>query len=121
MKKLIIALLAILTLPATAMAQQLSVEEALAVRDRASTGDFTARAEWNAVTYYLQGVIEGLGAYQQSLITADMPALFCPPPNKNYSLNEIFRFLSKSPEQEKSRPATLVIVEAYAAAYPCQR
>lgn len=121
MNKLVVLLLVTFTLPATAAAQQLSVEDTLALRDRAGTGDFTVRAEWNALTYYLQGAIEGIGAYQQTLIAEGHPALFCPPPNKTYSVDELFRFLNKSSEADRSRPASLIIVEAYAAAYPCDR
>lgn len=119
MKQLAIAAIAFLSLQTVAYAQQLTVDDALAIRDQAGASDFAGRAEWSALTYYLQGVIEGVAAYQQTLAERGKPTLFCPPPNKRYSIDEFFRYLTKSADEDKSRPATLVIVEAYADAHPC--
>jgi len=114
-----IAAFAFLSPQTVAQAQQLTVEDALAIRDRAGMSEFASRAEWSALTYYLQGVIEGVAAYQQTLIEQGRPALFCPPADKRYSIDEFFRYLTNSTDEDSSRPATLVIVEAYADAYPC--
>ncbi len=119
MKHLAIAAIAFLSLQTAAQAQQLTVEDTLAIRDQAGTSEFAGRTDWNALTYYLQGVIEGVAAYQQTLAEQGKPTLFCPPPNKRYSIDEFFRFLTRSTDEDKSRPATMVIVDAYADAYPC--
>ncbi len=122
MKRLTIAAFAataFLALQTAAQAQELTVEDTLAIRDRAGTSEFVGRADWNALTYYLQGIIEGVLVYQQTLIEQDKPALFCPPRNKSYSIDELIRYLTKVAAKDQPRPATLVIVEAYADAYPC--
>ena len=104
----------------SAHAQQLNVQEVLETKQRAVAGGFAARAEWMALGYYLQGVIEGTAGYQKALIAANEAALFCPPSGKSYSVDEIFRFLERSKEADRSRPASRVIIEAYADAFPCR-
>ena len=102
-----------------AQAQPLSVDETLALRDRMASGAFAARAEWNALTYYLQGVVEGAVGYNETLATQSKAAAFCPPTNKDYSIDEMLRFLAETKRDERSQPASLVILEAYAQQYPC--
>ncbi|MEO0399907.1 MAG: Rap1a/Tai family immunity protein [Pseudomonadota bacterium] len=101
-------------------AQQLTARDVLAIKERTASGGFSARSEWTALGYYLQGVIEGAAGYQQALTAAGKPALFCPPKGKNYSVDEIFRFLDRASDEDKSRPASAVIIEAYAGAFPCR-
>ena len=121
MRKLAIAAIAFMSLASTAQAQQLTVEETLSIQNRASTGDFAARAEWNALTYYLQGLIEGAAGYQQTLMKQGKKPLFCPPSGKSHSIEHVIRYLTNSAKKDKLRPASLVIIESYASAYPCGR
>jgi len=119
MTKKLIATVAFFALASTAQAQQITVQEPLDVQNRLKTGTLTARAEWNALTFYLQGVVEGVGAYQRTLIAQGKPPVFCPKPGKKYSIEELFRHLSQSSQEDKDRPATVVILEGYANAHPC--
>ncbi|MEM9286164.1 MAG: Rap1a/Tai family immunity protein [Pseudomonadota bacterium] len=106
-------------LASVAYGQQLTVADALAMRDRTSAGAFATRAEWNALTYYLQGVIEGAVGSGETLASQNKERAFCPPPGKGYSVDEVFRYFEKTNVADRARPAALVIVEAYADAYPC--
>ena len=102
-------------------AAPLSVSDALAMKDKVQSGSFEGRAEWHALTFYLQGVIEGAAAYQQSLLAEEKAPLFCPPQNKNYSIEEIFLLLGKAKIEDNARPAAHFVLEAYANKYPCPR
>lgn len=117
-------LLAVLAFGLTALsparAEPLSVAEVLAIRDNAQSGAFSARAEWQALSFYLQGVVEGAVGYQQALVEQGKRPLFCPPKGGSHSLQEIFSLLSAGPAADKRRPAHLVILEAYARKYPCK-
>ncbi len=119
MRPFAIALIACSSMLAAAHAGQLTVAQTLAIKDRAAAGAFEGRAEWNALSFYLQGVIEGAASYQQTLAEQGKSPLFCPPRNKSYSIEEIIVFMNKSTETNKKRAATLVIMEAYARQYPC--
>lgn len=101
-------------------AKQVSVDEVKNIQNHAQSGAFTGRAEWNALTYYLQGLIEGAAGYQEALSKAGKPPLFCPPKGKGYSAEELVQILDRSSPAEKNRPASLVILEAYTRKYPCK-
>lgn len=109
-----------LSLFSPTLAQQLSVADALAIKERAATGTFSARAEWHALSFYLQGVVEGAAGYQQTLAEQGKRPLFCPPKNKNYSMQDLFALLGKSVSADRNRAASLVILESYARQYPCK-
>ncbi len=102
-----------------AQAQQLTVQEVLDIKNRATTGAFGGRAEWNALAFYFQGVIEGAVGYQLTLTEQGKSPLFCPPRGKGYTVEEMIRFLNKSTTDDRSRPASLVIMESYGREYPC--
>ncbi len=101
-------------------AKPLTVSGVQEIHERVQTPAFAGRAEWNALTYYLQGVIEGAAAYQQGLAASGKPALFCPPPKKAYAIDEFLRLLRNAPNDDQNRPASEVILEAYAKKYPCK-
>ena len=48
---------------AQAQIQQITVGSVKDIQVQLKTGSFINRAEWNALTYYLQGVIEGVVSY----------------------------------------------------------
>lgn len=54
-----------------AHAKQITVNEVTNIQQAAQSGEFTGRAQWNALTYYLQGVIEGAAGYQKNLKKPD--------------------------------------------------
>jgi len=101
-------------------AKQISVNEVKAIQENAQSGAFVGRAEWNALTYYLQGVIEGAVGYQESLGKVGKRLLFCPPKGKGHSIEELLKILNQSSRADKNRPASLVILEAYTLKYPCK-
>jgi len=103
-----------------AHAKQITVNEVTNIQEAAQSGEFTGRTQWNALTYYLQGVLEGSAGYQKALKKAGKPQLFCPPADKGYSIEELIKILSQSSKADKNRPASLVILEAYARKYPCK-
>ncbi len=103
-----------------ALAGPISVAEAVKINQAVSSGSFEARAQWGALTYYLQGVVEGAGAYQETLIAKGVTPLFCPPKNKSYSIQEIVEQLEAGLPRKKQEKAVSVILAAYAAQYPCK-
>lgn len=104
----------------SAQAQSLNVGQVVAIKEAAATGSFAARAEWHALSFYLQGVIEGAAGYQQTLAEQGKPLLFCPPRGTQYSLQDFFGVLEKSDAADKTRAASVVIMEAYVRRYPCK-
>lgn len=112
------AMLAVATTPA--FSQDLSVEGALEIQTKASAGDFAGRSEWVAMTYYLQGIVEGFGTYQDALKDAGKQTAFCPPQNKSYSIEEMMQAIQAAPRKDRARNARDVVLEHYAEAYPCQ-
>lgn len=104
---------------ASVSAAQITVAQALQLKEKAGSGAFAARAEWNAFTYYLQGLAEGAAAYQIGLTTNDQKTLFCPHRTKSFSSDEMFEFLSAAARTSPGRPAAVVILEGYSEKYPC--
>lgn len=102
-------------------AKRLTVNELKGIQARTQSGSFAGRAQWNALTYYLQGVVEGVGAYQEGLGSSDLPPLFCPPKGKSYSIKEMMTLFEQSSSADKSRPASVVLVEMYRRKYPCKK
>jgi Rap1a immunity proteins len=119
MKMLTVAAIVSFAALSPVQAQQLTVQETLDIKNRATTGAFGGRAEWNALGFYFQGVIEGAVGYQQTLTEQGKPPLFCPPRGKGYAVEEMIGFLNKSAPDDRSRPASLVIMESYGREYPC--
>jgi hypothetical protein len=119
MKKLALITAALMLVTTPAFADPITVSETLTLKKQAVSSAFNARAEWNALTIYLQGVIEGTAAYQETLIKAGHAPLFCPPRNKSYSLEELFHYLEKTKADNQNRPAVTVLIEGYAKKYPC--
>ena len=107
----------LLALPCTA--KQLTVSDIDAIQTGAMRGEFSSRASWNALAFYLQGVIEGVAAYHQGLSANTQSRLFCPPDNKGYSIDEMLSLLKRAPAKDKSRSASMVLMEMYAREYPC--
>lgn len=97
-----------------------SVAEALAVRDRAQAGAFAARAEWTALTFYLQGAVEAVMAYRQALETEGAPPLFCPPSDHAESIDGLLGILNRATEADRRKSAVAWILESYAKKYPCR-
>ena len=100
--------------------QQLTVNDVKSLQTKVQSGSFSGRAEWNALTYYLQGVMEGIGGYQEGLPQAGKTPLFCPPKGKSYSFEELMQILNQSSPNNHDRPASKVILETYIQRYPCQ-
>ena len=121
MKKLVFIAAALSLFGIAAHADPITVAQTLAIRKKAVSSSFTERAEWNALTLYLQGVIEGAVAQQKMLAKKGHVPLFCPPKNKSYSLKELFRFLEQSKSSQETRPAVTAIMEGYMKAYPCRK
>ena len=120
MKHLLLAVMSALWIfQSPAYSQQLTVNEAINIQNKVQTNAFAGRAEWNALTYYLQGVIEGIGGYKESLSETRQSILFCPPKAKNYSIEEFLIMLKHSMPEDRNRPASLVLIEAYTEKYPC--
>ena len=118
--KIIAVITATLILATTpALAEPITVSQILTLKKQAASSAFTARAEWNALTFYLQGVVEGAVAYQETLIKMGRSPLFCPPKNKSYSLEELFRSLEQSTPADQNRTAVTVLMESYVKHYPC--
>jgi len=104
-----------------ASSEPITVSEALKIKENASANIFAARAEWNALTFYLQGLVEGAASYQEILINNGKKTLFCPPKGKSYSLEELFENLERSKQDHGNHRAATVIMEAYAKEYPCKK
>ena len=113
----ITATLILATTPA--LAEPITVSQMLTLKKQAASSAFTARAEWNALTFYLQGVVEGIVSYQKTLIEMGQSPLFCPPKNKSYSLEELFHSLEQSTPADQNRTAATVLMEGYVKHYPC--
>ena len=120
MKYAFIAALCLFAQPATA--QPLRVAQAIGIKERASTTDaFAARAEWNALTFYLQGSVETAVAYQKTQETNGSKPLFCPPKQNSASLEDIFTVLERAKGPERQRSAVELILASYAEKYPCDK
>lgn len=100
--------------------KQLTVSDIKHLQAQTQSGSFAGRAQWIALAYYLQGVIEGAAGYHESLEKNKKLPLFCPPKGKGYSLEELLQILQQSSQSDQNRPASLVILEAYKRQYPCK-
>ncbi len=119
MKKLAVIMATLILATTPALAEPITVSEMLTLKKQAASSAFTARAEWNALTFYLQGFLEGAAAYQETLIKTGYAPLFCPPKNKSYSLEELFRALEQSKPADQNQIAVTVLIESYVKRYPC--
>ncbi len=119
MKKILLISQCVFLSVAPAAADDLSAADALAIMERAKSGSFSARAEAHALTFYLQGVVEGAAAYQQSLQARGETTLFCPPRGKGYSMQDVLDLLEKAPPGERDAAAPRVILEGFSRRFPC--
>lgn len=101
-----------------AQANTLTVGDAVGIKERASTGSFSGRAEMNGLVFYLQGVVEGIVSYQKALERQGKITVFCPN-DSSLSLNDIFNTLDKVDERKRNEPVYDVILNEFSAAYPC--
>ena len=99
--------------PAAAM----TVADVMDVRDRAQTGQFEARAAWSAMTFYLQGLTEGIVASHKEAAEAGRPTAFCPPSGQGSDLSQIFTALELA--ESKSTSAADAILANFIEQYPC--
>lgn len=113
----VVAVFGLVSLPS--QAKQLSVKDVLAMQASVQSGEFAGRAQWQALGFYLQGVIEGIAAQQLALQAAGKPGLFCPPKGKGYSMQEFFRLLHQSDAEQRDKPVSEVLFASYATLYPC--
>lgn len=104
---------------APAAAAPVTVGEVKDLKARAEAGAFSARAEWNALTYYLQGVVEGAVGYHKALDDRGGETLFCPPQGASNSLDELIVAIDAASAKTKDRPITTVVTELYVKKYPC--
>jgi len=121
--KLSIAVACLLAFAPTSLvaaSQQITAGEALAMRERAAGRTFSARAEWQALGFYMQGVVEGAAGYQNALRERGKQPLFCPPAGKSFSLDELFAIMEAAKPANRIQPAVGVILDAYAEKYPCK-
>lgn len=102
-----------------AAAAPVTVGEVKDLKARAEAGAFSARAEWNALTYYLQGIVEGAVGYHKALDDRGGETLFCPPQGASNSLDEVIAALDAASAKTKDRPITTVVTELYVKKYPC--
>ncbi|MEO1241752.1 MAG: Rap1a/Tai family immunity protein [Pseudomonadota bacterium] len=102
-----------------AAAAPVTVGEVKDLKARAKAGAFSARAEWNALTYYLQGVVEGAVSYHKALNDSGGETLFCPPQGATNSLDELIAALDAAGLKAKHRPVTALVTELYVKKYPC--
>lgn len=102
-----------------AAAAPVTVGEVKDLKARAAAGAFSARAEWNALTYYLQGVVEGAVGYHKALNDRGGETLFCPPQGASNSLDELIAALDAASAKTKDRPVTALVTELYVKKYPC--
>ncbi|MEM6852569.1 MAG: hypothetical protein AAF527_12625 [Pseudomonadota bacterium] len=103
-----------------AAAEPVTVREVLEARMSAASGAFGARAEWGALVFYLQGVIEGVAAAQLQAKDIEAEPIFCPPPGKGYSIEEAVALLEAAAEDNDNQPAAAALLKGYAKALPCK-
>ncbi|WP_428409680.1 hypothetical protein [Hyphococcus sp.] len=118
MKRAVFVLAALLLIQPV-KAASLSAAEALEIKQRAGAGGFAARAEWMALTFYLQGAVETAMGYNEVLKAAGKKPLFCPPPNSSESLDGLLAVLERAKAEDRSKEAAALILEDYARRYPC--
>ena len=97
----------------------ISVKEALEIKQQLSSGGFTQRAQWNALTIYLQGTIEGAMTYHKNVLESGGTPIFCPPKKKGYSIQEFVKIMEQAPKAQAQDAAIDVILRAYWETYPC--
>lgn len=115
MKRLIWAM-GVFFAAATAQAEPLTVEQALLIRDDAQKPGFSGRAAWIAMSYYLQGVIEGTVA---SARRAGPASGLCPAPEARYDLNEILAFFEEVTHQQPQQMAADAVVSHLRQRFEC--
>ncbi|MEO0411492.1 MAG: Rap1a/Tai family immunity protein [Pseudomonadota bacterium] len=118
MRAFLIGVMMVWGLPVAAERERvpLSVKEALRMRASAGAPGFANRADWMALTYYLQGVIEG------AVVHARMPGAagsFCPVPNAHYDLGSVFVALEGVDPSQQDEPVAKYVLEVLAQRYPC--
>ncbi len=118
MKFAVVALAAILCVQPAAGAS-LTAAQALEIKNRTSAGGFAARAEWMALTFYLQGAVETAMGYNDALKASGKTPLFCPPSNSSESLDGVLAVLERAKQEDRNREAAALILENYARKYPC--
>lgn len=120
MKYSLIAAICLFAQPAAA--QALTVAQALEIKDRAFAADaFAGRAEWNALTFYLQGAVEAAVTYQKAQQSNGSQPLFCPPQNHSQSMEDLFAMLDDAKGLKRQMSAVEMILETYAKKYPCKK
>lgn len=103
-----------------ASAEQITVAEVQAMKKRVQTGSFSARAEWNALSFYLQGAMEAIGLAQGELERADARTLFCPPPGGSLDIRDLYAILESAPPAAGPKPALGVLLSSIQKRYPCK-
>ena len=117
--KLKLFALAALIVAQPAAAASLSAADVLEIKERASSGAFAGRAEWTALTFYLQGAVETAMGYNDALKDAGQTGLFCPPPGTSESLDSLIAMLERTKAEDRTRQAASLILEDYARKSPC--
>lgn len=98
---------------------QVSVADVKLMKQRAQVGGFSGRADWTALSYYLQGALEAIGLAQQHLERGDKQPLFCPPKGSSLTLDDIHKFLNKASEDGQKGSALNAILKDLKTRYPC--
>ncbi len=106
---------------APAAAAPVTVGEVKDLKAHAEAGAFSARAEWNALTYYLQGVVEGAVGYHKALDDRGGETLFCPPQGASNSLDELIAALDAVDSAAVDRSVISVVMDHYRKKYPCRQ
>ncbi|MEM9880295.1 MAG: Rap1a/Tai family immunity protein [Pseudomonadota bacterium] len=100
-----------------AEADQLKVSDVSDMRAAARAGDFKARVDWNALSYYLQGAMEAIALAQNDLERADKTPLFCPPKGKSFEMQDVYAMLERV--SDPNQPALEAVMATLKTRYPC--
>jgi len=120
MQILMLSCAAIALASAPCSAGQLRVKDVAAMRDAARGGAFAARADWNALSYYLQGAMEAISLAQRELEAADRTALFCPPKGQSMDISDVYAMLDNARKADADAPVTDAILAALRQRFPCR-
>lgn len=100
-------------------AKQISIADVKEMQSRVRAGEFSALAEWNGLTYYLQGVVEGIASANRLTSSGRPERFFCPPKGKGYSLEEVFTLLREVEGKDEQAPLPEVLLSKFIEKFPC--
>lgn len=108
-------------LGAPAAAAEFTLVDYETMKARMEASSFAGRAEWNALSFYLQGAMETIGSIQKDAERTGGDKIFCPPTGETMDMGDVFAILDDARRETKKQPAIAVLLAGIHQRYPCKK